>query len=421
MNTYEKYKDSGVQWIGEIPSHWIVKRFKDCHYEVDNRVEERWSDFPLLSLSKKGVIPRDIDSGVGKFPGSFNDYKEIEPDDLIFCLYDIEETPRTIGLSDLHGMITGSYKVFRTNGVLPKYTYYVYLSIDDVKGLKPFYTGLRNVVRPETFKSLPFITPPLTEQHQIVSFLDEKTSLIDDLINKKEQKIGLLKEYRTSLINRVITKGLNPDCPMKDSGVEWIGEIPSHWDVKRLKFLFHIVKDISGELGYDVLSVTQRGLKKKDLTTNEGQMSMDYSKYQFVRPGQFVMNHMDLLTGYIDISQYDGVTSPDYRVFEVSGESVSPRYYLSIFQMCYHTRIFYGLGSGVSTSGRWRLPSDEFLNFSLPYPPLTEQEQIVSVLDEKTGEIDRTIQSEVNKIELLKEYRQSLISSVITGKIKVVN
>jgi type I restriction enzyme S subunit len=181
-----------------------------------------------------------------------------------------------------------------------------------------------------------------------------------------------------------------------------------------LKFLFQIVKDISGELGHDVLSVTQRGIKKKDLTTNEGQMSMDYSKYQFVRPGQFVMNHMDLLTGYVDVSNYDGVTSPDYRVFEVSNDSVSPRYYLSIFQMCYHTRIFYGLGSGVSTMGRWRLPSDEFLNFPLPYPPLTEQHQIVSFLDEKTSLIDDLIKKKEQKIGLLKEYRTSLINRVIT-------
>lgn len=200
----------------------------------------------------------------------------------------------------------------------------------------------------------------------------------------------------------------------KDSGVQWIGEVPSHWDIVRLKFLFQIVKDISGELGHDVLSVTQRGIKKKDLTTNEGQMSMDYSKYQFVRPGQFVMNHMDLLTGYVDVSNYDGVTSPDYRVFEVSNDSVSPRYYLSIFQMCYHTRIFYGLGSGVSTMGRWRLPSDEFLNFPLPYPPLTEQHQIVSFLDEKTSLIDDLIKKKEQKIGLLKEYRTSLINRVIT-------
>jgi len=205
MKTYESYKDSGVEWIGEIPSHWDVKRFKDCHHEIDVRVEEEWSTFQLLSLSKQGVIPRDIDSGVGKFPTSFTDYKVVEPMDLVFCLYDIEETPRTIGLSYLNGMITGSYKVFRTTDVNPRYTYYTYLTIDDVKGLKPYYTGLRNVVRPETFKSLHFLVPPLPEQEQIVSYLDGKTGEIDSTIDSEKKKIDLLKEYRQSLISSVIT------------------------------------------------------------------------------------------------------------------------------------------------------------------------------------------------------------------------
>ena len=431
MKTYEKYKDSGVQWIGEIPSHWIVKRFKDCHYEVDNRVEERWSDFPLLSLSKKGVIPRDIDSGVGKFPGSFNDYKEIEPDDLIFCLYDIEETPRTIGLSDLHGMITGSYKVFRTNGVLPKYTYYVYLSIDDVKGLKPFYTGLRNVVRPETFKSLPFITPPLPEQHQIVSFLDEKTSLNDDLIKKKEQKIGLLKEYRTSLINRVITKGLNPDCPMKDSGVEWIGEIPSHWDVKRLKHLSEVIPSnvdkhiYPEEIQVRLCNYTDVYYNEKiDSSTELKSGSCDeheYHKYHVQKNDVIITKDSespdDIGVPCLISEQLENVVCGYHltilRPVNIDGE------YLFRFIQTDGTRRYFEVSSNGMT--RYGLGKSSIENLFVCSPPLSEQHQIVTFLDQKTGEIDRTIQSEKNKIELLKEYRQSLISSVITGKIKVVN
>jgi type I restriction enzyme S subunit len=207
---------------------------------------------------------------------------------------------------------------------------------------------------------------------------------------------------------------------MKDSGIEWIDDIPSHWEVIKLKYLFRIVKLISGELGFDILSVTQSGVKIKDISQNEGQISMDYSKYQIVYPGQFVMNHMDLLTGFVDISKYDGVTSPDYRVFESYSEKVNNSYYLNIFQQCYRNRIFYRLGNGVSNLGRWRLSSQEFLDFVLPLPPISEQEHIVSYLDEKTSQIDKTIDIEKKKIELLKEYRQSLISSVVTGKIKVI-
>jgi type I restriction enzyme S subunit len=138
-----------------------------------------------------------------------------------------------------------------------------------------------------------------------------------------------------------------------------------------------------------------------------------------VKQFQFVMNHMDLLTGFIDISKYDGVTSPDYRVFESSNSNVNTKYYLYIFQICYWNRIFYGLGQGVSTMGRWRLPSDMFKDFLLPFPTLMEQEQIVKYLDNQTNEIDNLISIEKNRIETLKEYRQSLISEVVTGKIRV--
>jgi type I restriction enzyme S subunit len=178
---------------------------------------------------------------------------------------------------------------------------------------------------------------------------------------------------------------------------------------------------MSGELGHDVLSVTQKGLRVKDLENNEGQHSMDYSKYQLVFKDDFVMNHMDLLTGYVDLSKQPGVTSPDYRVFTKSGEKVHNQYYLFLFQLCYTQRIFYGLGRGVSNMGRWRLPSVEFLNMFLPLPSYPEQQQIVDCLDEQTQLIDKKITTEEKRIELLKEYRQSLVSEVVTGKKRVVH
>ena len=205
LNPDVPMKDSGIEWIGEIPRHWEVKRFKDCHYEVDEIVGSDWSKYSLLSLTKNGVVKRDIESGIGKFPESFETYKKVGFNDLIFCLYDIEETPRTVGLSKLNGMITGSYKIIKSINVIPEYTYYVYLTIDDSKGLKPYYTGLRNTVRTDTFNSIKYILPPLSEQEQIVSYLDEKTSEIDKTIELENKKIELLKEYRQSLISNVVT------------------------------------------------------------------------------------------------------------------------------------------------------------------------------------------------------------------------
>ncbi|MBT7555418.1 restriction endonuclease subunit S, partial [Candidatus Woesearchaeota archaeon] len=224
MNTYSSYKDSGVDWIGNIPSDWEVVRNKYLFDVTKNVVGEESDKYQLLSLTKRGVVLRDIESGKGKFPESFDTYQTVDKGDLIFCLYDIDETPRTIGISNYSGMITGSYKVVKCNTLTdPKFIYYNYLSIDDVKGLRPYYTGLRKVVRTETFLNLNVRVPSLQEQQQISDYLDYKTLKIDKLIEKTEQKIELLKEQRTSLINTTVTKGLDPNVEMKDSGVEWIG------------------------------------------------------------------------------------------------------------------------------------------------------------------------------------------------------
>ncbi len=201
----------------------------------------------------------------------------------------------------------------------------------------------------------------------------------------------------------------------KDSGVDWIGEIPEHWETRQFKWLFSIKKDIAGKLGYDVLSVTQNGIKIKDLSKNEGQIAQDYSKYQLVNPNDFVMNHMDLLTGYVDCSKYNGVTSPDYRVFHANNEfSICLAYYLHIFQLCYSCKIFYGLGQGVSGFGRWRLPAEQQKLFYLPFPPYTEQQEIALLIDTKCSQIDALISINEKMIDELKAYKQSIITEAVT-------
>ena len=153
----------------------------------------------------------------------------------------------------------------------------------------------------------------------------------------------------------------------KDSGVEWLGKVPEHWDVDRLRFIFEIVKRIAGADGFDVLSITQRGVKVKDLESGEGQLSSDYSKYQIVEKGDFAMNHMDLLTGYVDVSPFEGVTSPDYRVFQLfdKGRDYS-QYLLRLLQNGYHQKLFFPYGQGAAHLGRWRLPKEDFKNFLFP-------------------------------------------------------
>ena len=201
---------------------------------------------------------------------------------------------------------------------------------------------------------------------------------------------------------------------MKDSGIEWLGKIPNNWRTIRVKYAFRIKKEIAGELGHTVLSVTQRGIKPKDMS-EKGQFSLDYSKYQLVSSGDFIMNHMDLLTGWVDISNMDGVTSPDYRVFQSSNpEKYYPDFYRYVFQTCYQQRIFYGLGQGVSGFGRWRLPAEIFLNFYLPVPPYESQSAIAAYLDTQCAKIDEIIAQAKASIEDYKQWKASIIYEAVT-------
>lgn len=218
--------------------------------------------------------------------------------------------------------------------------------------------------------------------------------------------------YSEMMVNRM-TEIIKYD-EMKSTRERWLGEIPASWGTLRLKRIFTIKKDIAGEEGHTVLSVTQKGIRPK-VMSEKGQFALDYSKYQLVNRGEFVMNHMDLLTGWVDISDYDGVTSPDYRVFVNSDPSkYDSSYYRYIFQLCYSARIFYGLGQGVAGFGRWRLPADMFLNFGLPVPPIGEQHSIAAYLDDQVSQIDSIIEEAKTSVEEYKRWKASAIFEAVT-------
>lgn len=201
----------------------------------------------------------------------------------------------------------------------------------------------------------------------------------------------------------------------KSTDENWIQDIPEHWKVYRLKHVFRITKRIVGELGHDVLSITQRGIKVKDTESGAGQLSMDYSKYQQVDIGDFAMNHMDLLTGFVDISKFNGVISPDYRVFKLIHNESYAKFLLYILQLSYKQRIFFKHGKGVSMLGRWRLPAENFKNFIVPLPSKEEQTKIAAFLDYKIAKIDRFIRKKKDLLDLDIERRKSLTTQIINS------
>lgn len=210
-------KDSGVEWLGQVPAHWEVVPTRSLISLRRQQVGERHAEFQLLSLTLRGVIVRDRESGHGKFPTEFNTYQVVRPNDLVFCLFDMDETPRTVGISPHNGMITGAYDVFASPDVhIAEFIYWLYLGRDFKKTLRPFYTGLRKVIRKETFGSIPLALPPAAERQAIVAFLNETTRQLDELAAQAEAAVTLLRERRAALISAAVTgkidvRGLAPE------------------------------------------------------------------------------------------------------------------------------------------------------------------------------------------------------------------
>ena len=262
--------------------------------------------------------------------------------------------------------------------------------------------------------------PDSHEQKEIAIFLEDKCGKIDNVLEKTHASIEEYKKLKQAAITQAVTKGIRNNRETSDSGSTWFGKIPSDWNMRKIKYIFRIQKDIAGEEGHTVLSITQKGIKPKDLSKNEGQLAENYSNYQLVHIGDFAMNHMDLLTGWVDVSQYEGVTSPDYRVFRlVDKDNYHSKYYLYLIQMCYTNRIFYGLGQGVSGLGRWRLQADKFLNFSITVPSYEEQIEIADYLDKKCSAIDELIAKKEQYLSEIESYKKSLIYEYVTGKKEV--
>lgn len=418
-------KDSGVEWIGEIPVDWNIKRNKQLFVEVNDRCENG-NEHSLLSVSEYyGIAPKSEKVSDGEFETraeSLDGYKLCKVEDIVMNI--MLAWKRSTGRSAYDGIVSPAYCVYRKKADIDTRYYHYLFRTDIVADLfKRYSTGIidsRLRLYPDKFMSLNMIVPPCDEQCQIAEYLDQQCAYIDSVIEKTKVSIEEYKKLKQAIITQAITKGVRDNREMKDSGSVWFGNIPFDWDMRKTKFLFKIKKNLAGEEGYTVLSITQRGIVPKDISKNEGQLAESYANYQLVDPGDFAMNHMDLLTGWVDISKYSGVTSPDYRVFSlINDENNYSQYYLYLMQMCYTNRIFYGLGQGVSGLGRWRLQADKFLNFAVVVPPLNEQIEIAEYLDNKISELDGLIQKKEEYMGEIENYKKSLIYEYVTGKKRV--
>ena len=425
MKRYDSYKDSGVEWIGDTPSGWSQTKMKYVGDYINGYPfkPSDWGDTGRLIIRIQNLT---------KGRGSENFY-----DGEIDSKYIIKTGDYLFSWSTTLGL----FEWKREEGVLNQHIFKV--ELNDILTRKFYYWVIQGVIKElsneshgstmthltkDVFGNIRLPLPPLSEQHQIVSYLDTKTSLIDSLIEKTQRKIELLKEKRTSLINEVVTKGLNPNVEMKYSGVEWIGEIPSHWELRKGSTIGNyskgkgIKKDEVKETGLPCIRYgeiyTKYNHKFESVETfiDEGVTDIKVKKGTLFMTGSGELLE-DIGKCVVYVGNGEIYVGGDIIILKPFNEFDSEFLSYQINSECIRIQREQNGRGGIIV----HIYSKNFKDMWFPTPPTSEQQKIVDYLDEQTQLIDKTVSIEEKRIELLKEYRQSLISEVVTGKLKVTN
>ena len=419
MKPYPDYFITPLPWLPNIPAHWELVRNKNIFEETKDVVGDDIDAYPLLSLTTKGIILYDVASGKGKFPKDFNTYKIVKPGDMAFCLFDIDETPRTVGLSQYNGMLTGAYTIFHVANINPHYAYYYYLLLDNVKAMRPLYSGLRKTINAGTFLSCKLPLPPRPEQDQIVRFLDWKVSSINRLISIKRKQIALLHERQRVYISHIVTHGLHNNVSTKNSGVEWIEDIPEHWQTMRCKYLFSERDERSQEGQEQHLSMSQKyGLVPDSQLDERRMLSESYAGGKLCYKDDLVLNRLKAHLGVFALSPQSGVISSDYTVLIPNTERVLPTFAETVLKSDRCRGELRIRVRGI-IEGFWRLYTDDFNTIVLPVPPIEEQAEIMEYIIEFRDKTKKYEDSLAQEISTLQEFKTRLISDVVTGKIDV--
>ena len=416
--SYENYMDSNIEWIGKIPAHWKItplKRFTKLHNGKEINVEVEKDDKNSIGVYGSG--------GLFKYT---NEYL-FNGESVLFGRKGTLGKP--IYLNKRFWTVDTMYYLSFNMHLLPKYCYY-YLTVYPWNKIST-ETAKPSVVGNDLIISL-FAIPDMDEQKQIANYLDKKTSKIDTNIAKNKELINLLEEKRTALINQVVTKGLNPEVPLKDSGIEWIGEIPEHWELKKFR---HVLKE-RNEKNNPIkskerlsLSIDKGVTLYAEKTTNLDRFKDDFTQYKLAYKGDLVLNSMNMIVGAVGVSNYFGCVSPVYYTYyDEIDDNICANYCDYLFKTKTIKKFLRSLGNGIMSidrgddrinTCRLKISRDDLRNMYIPYPPLKEQGNIIRELDFECDKIKKTTNVINKHIELLEEYKTSLIHHVVTGKIDV--
>ncbi len=425
FHPYPRYKDSGVEWLGKIPENWKVRPLKYIAPLITDRIDGIAVEIPYIGLEHLESLTGKMVSaaGYGSSEGQEAEglYTCFRSGDVLFGK--LRPYLAKVLLSSFDGRCSSELLVFRSGGeISPSFLAYQLLSPGFIAWINAMTYGTKMPrASPDQVMSIPIAIPDADEQRAISAFLERETAKIDALIEKKERLIELLQEKRTALITQAVTKGLVPTVPMKDSGVEWLGEIPTHWAIESNKRLFED-SDIRSDYGDEELltvshlsGVTRRS--EKNVTMIEAESLEDY---KICSAGELAINTMWAWMGALGISKESGIVSPSYNVYVLRTSSLDPRYYDYLCRTPLHVAELTRYSKGIWKS-RLRLYPDGFFEISTPIPPIKEQQRIADQLDNAVSKIDALLMTIRRAAGCLKEYRTALISFAVTGKIDIRN
>ncbi len=414
---YPRYKDSGFEWLGEIPEHWEVSKTRWLWKEVEDPSEN--GDEQLLSISQyTGVTPTSAESRSESLVG----YRRCKPDDLAMNI--MLAWQGGLGVSNYAGIVSPAYSVFRlrsdNNAHYLGYLYRTKRYLDEFGRHSTGIVPSRWRLYPDKFGHVLTLLPPKPEQDRIVAFLDQKTAEIDALIAKKQRQIELLDEQKAILINRAVTRGLNPNAKLKPSGIEWIGDIPVHWEVKPGLTYFKEtdVRSITGD--EELLSVSHlTGVTPRSEKNITMFMAESYEGSKLCEIGDIAVNTMWAWMAALGVSKYRGLVSPSYNTYRQKlPNPYQPEFLDLLLRSNPYTGHYFINSTGITTS-RLRLYPHPFLRLKFIRPPDSEQKKIVDYCSKASGLIATSKASVTKQIESLRALRSTLIAHAVTGRIKV--
>ena len=422
---YPSYKPSGVEWLGDVPEHWNLKRFGYL-FDENKKKNIGLKETNVLSLSYGNIKEKNIDDNKGLLPESFETYQIIEPNNIVFRFTDLQNDKRSLrsAISKYHGIITSAYIAVKTKQNADFYNY-LFRAYDLQKVFYSMGEGMRQSLKMDELNKMPVVLPNKDEQKRIVSFLDTETARIDNLIAKQEKLIELLEEQRKSIISHAVTKGLNPNAPMKDSGVEWLGDVPEHWEVTRLK---NIGKSIIG-LTYSPNEICNPDddsyLVLRSSNVQNGQLSFLDNVYV----KSYVSEKLKIKKNDILICSRNGSRDLIGKNTIIKNPPKNSTFgaFMTVYRSEHADYVYWILNSYIfkAQAGSYltttvnQLTINNLNSMTVPFAPTSEQNEIVEFLSTENLKFNNLISKQKALIEKLKEYRASIISHAVTGKIDV--